>query len=518
MIKVLEEKEKKEIQKEQINDLKKSLGNIRSYCNKNLKKTYVKYIPSFLNSHYSNGFISNDEFDIPISLYKISRKQTFDILNAKIEYKLLHGKSVYYCGNPRSVDNSILVETDKSSSIISGLIHCNSIYQCNVCQQRILARKQLELETINDGYIKSGGSVYLVSLTVKHDKTDSFEFLLGSSKTNTGILGAYSYLVSKDRKFQNLLKKYNVEMSCRAFESTWGKINGFHAHIHALFYMKQKLTNEELNSFQEELHFLWSRSVDKVGLKVPNIKHGVNVKDGSHAGKYIAKWSCSNELSSGQFKEAKNGNYTINQLEQLLINKEQTDVPLNQLKKVLSEYYKGCVGKRFLTWSDKDNLRKRYLNEAEMEELDDEDILENSDIKSTEKVLIDYSSYMKIKSLNKVHDLRSSIELFSFQGVLHLAKNLSIPTYNIHFVENVKVTEDEKIKRIIYFNSEFGFFPEYGENIQLRDYFVLNYHNLLETAFAYYTDNSILVITNSYYNYVLDFCEQYQDRIFHDNS
>lgn len=485
---------------------KNTLGINRRYCNRDSGNPYI-----------STSF-HNDDYDIPISIYKLSRKKTFDILHEKIKNKLVHGRCVYYCGNPRIVNNSIPLETNGKSSTISGLIHCNSIYQCNICQQRILTRRQLEIETINKKHIKSGGSIYLVSLTVKHDKSDSFESLLGSSKTKTGILGAYAYLISKDKSFKKLLKKYNVKMSCRAFESTWGKTNGFHAHIHSLFYMKQKLTNEELISFKEEFHFLWSRSVEKVGLKVPNIKHGVDIRDGNDAGKYIAKWSCSNELSSFQFKEAKNHNYTINQLEQLLIDKEQTEIPINQLRAVLSEYYKGCLGKRFLTWSDKDNLRKKYLNEAEMEELDDEDILENSDIKPTEKVLIDYSSYIKIKSLNKVHQLKSSIELFSFEGVLHLAKSLSIPTYNIHFVENIKVTEEDKIKRIDYFKTEFGFFPDYGENKELRDYFVLNYNNLLETAFSYYTDKSILVNNNSYYQYVLEFCKQYEDRIFNDNS
>lgn len=450
--------------------------------------------------------------------HKLARKKTYNLMSLKKSLKLLHGKSCYYCGSSKT-SNYISLESDKKgNSRINNLVHCSSIYQCNICQQRILSRRQKELEIINNQHLLTGGSIYLITLTVKHDKYDSFDGLLGSSKTNTGILGAYSYLVSKDRSFKKILEKYNIQMSCRVFETTWGKNNGFHAHIHSLFYMKTKLSIEELDNFREELYKLWVKSVKKVGLKLPNNTNGIDIKDGSKAGSYLAKWSMSNELTGVLDKKAKNGNYNINQLEELLITKDETNISNNQVKKVLSEYYKGCFKKRFLTWSDKNHIRNKYLAIEKQLEQNDSDILEISNIETKEKIVIGNNSFKNIYLKNKVHDLRTSFELGSFDGVLGLFKNLSISTHDIHFISNLIITEEQKIKQINYFKIEFGFFPEYFDNLEKRDYFIFNYNNLWNTALDYYLDSSNLSNTNSYYPYVLDFCNQCKDRILLDNS
>ena len=248
--------------------------------------------------------------------YKNARKKNHELMALKKSLKLLHGKSCYYCGSPKTSSPIALDCDNNGNSRINGLVHCSSIYQCNFCQYRILQEKQKILEITNRQHLLTGGSICLVTLTVKHDKSDSFNGLLGSASTKKGILGAYSYLISKDRGFKKLLQKFNIQMSCRVFETTWGKINGFHAHIHSLFYMQKKLSTEELNNFREELYTLWVKSVSKVGLKLPNDKNGIDIRDGSKAGSYLAKWSMSNELTGVLDKKAKNGNYNINQLEE----------------------------------------------------------------------------------------------------------------------------------------------------------------------------------------------------------
>ena len=451
------------------------------------------------------------------SNYKNARKKKHDLMALKKSLKLLTGKSVNYCGSPKTSSHVSLERDNNCNSRINGLNHCSSIYQCNICQQRILPERQKDLEIINRQHLLTGGSVYLITLTVKHDKFDTFDSLLGSSSTKKGIIGAYSYLVSKDRGFKKILEKYNIQMSCRVFETTWGKINGFHAHIHALFYMKTKLSTEELNNFREELYTLWVKSVKKVNLKLPNNTNGIDIQDGSNASKYILKWSCSNELSSSQFKKAKNGNYNINQLEELLLSNDETNIPTNLVKKVLKEYYKGCYGKQFLTWSDKNGLKKKYLAIENEIEKSDSEILENSDIESKEKIVLGNSTFKYIYSKNIVPDLRSSFELRSSIGVLELCKKHCIPTHDIHLEYNLNITEEQKLQKLNHLKMEGYFFPEYFDNLEKRDYFILNYENLMETALDYYSDNSSLSNTNAFYPYVIDFCKQYENRLFLDN-
>ena len=504
------EKEKKEIQKEQTNALKKSLGILISMATEFSKDVRLESskTKSFTDLIFDE---KNHVFD-----HKSHRKNSLSIMYLKKKYNLLSGKASYICGCP--INNIKIYSTSdkKGNSSTYGTLKCSSIYQCNLCQQTVLSKRKIELEAIAKQHLETGGGIYLVTLTVKHSKKDKLENLLGSSKTKSGVLGAYNYLVSKDRNFKKLLDKYGIAMSCRVFEVTYG-VNGYHAHIHSNVYTNSKFSEKQILSFQKEFYKLWKMSIKKVGLECIE-KRAVLVTDASTNSSYITKFSNSSELTSNHIKEAKNGNYTINQLENLLLDNNQTVIPLEKLKNILKEFYKCCYGKRFLTWSDKTGLKKKYLTQSMLEEQSDEEILDSGDIEEKEKICIGNSTYKNIYFQNKVHEFRTSFELDSFEGVLLFAKTFSISTIDIHFIYDLTITEDEKIKLMNYFKTEFDFFPEYGENNELRDYFVLNYHNLLETAFSYYTDKSILLNNNAYYPYVLEFCKQYQDRIFEDNS
>mgnify|MGYP003376372993 CR=1 FL=1 len=507
---MIKEKEKKEIQKEQTNALKKSLGSLIYIATEFTEKNHVK-LPD-INTHDDPIF---DQKNLN-SIHKVPRKTSLAIMYLKKKYNLLFGKASYICGCPRNNINIYVTSDKKGNSSTYGTLKCSSIYQCNLCQQTVLSQRKIELEAIAKQHLETGGGIYLVTLTVKHSKKDKLENLLGSSKTKSGVLGAYNYLISKDRNFKKLLDKYGVAMSCRVFEVTYG-VNGYHAHIHSNVYTNSKLSEKQVLSFQKEFYKLWKMSIKKVGLECIE-KRAVLITDASTNSSYITKFSSSSELTTNHIKEAKNGNYTINQLENLLLDENQTAIPLKELKMILSDYYKYCYGKRFLTWSDKTGLKKKYLTQSMLEEQSDEEILDSSNIEEKEKICIGNSTYKNIYVQNKVHEFRTSFELDSFDGVLLFAKTFSISTVDVHFLYDLTITEDDKIKRIDYFKTEFDFFPEYGENNELRDYFVLNYHNLLETAFSYYTDKSILLNNNAYYPYVLEFCKQYQDRIFEDNS
>jgi hypothetical protein len=440
--------------------------------------------------------------------HKPSRKTSYKLMYLKKKYKLMAGKSSYLCGSTIGSGN-VSLEGDKcKNSTMSGVRHCESIHQCRICASKILSQRQLELESINNEHLKNSGSVLLVSLTIKNSKYDTFESLLGSTKNKTGILWAYSNLSYKyKRRFKKLLDLYSVVFSVRVFESTWG-VNGFHVHTHSLFYLQRKLSEQELFDFKLQFYKLWKLSLKDVGLTC-NFEHGIDVQDGSNAGKYIAKWSGSSELSSAHVKKAKNGNYTIAQLENLLLDESQTQLPLSQVKAVLREYYKGCYKKKFMTWSGNIELKNKYLEAAKVKELSDEECLESSDILSKEKVVIGNITYRNIYIKNQVHELRTSFEIGSFNGVLALAKSLSVSTSDIHYINDSDLTEEQKLKKIDYYIQEFGWFPDFGDDLEKRDYFILNYHNLLNTALYYYADTSTLAPNNAYYVYVVQFCRQY---------
>lgn len=496
---------------------KKSLGIYRNYYYKNNENTPINLFNNNAFDDLNNT--QNLEFFSKYKDHKKSRLNSNNIMKAKKRFDLLIGRSVHFCGHTRSMVSGVNLESDcNGNSNLLGVVRCNSIYQCNYCQQRILTRRQQELDIINNEHLKTGGGVYLVSLTVKHSNLDGFSDLLGSSKTKKGLLGAYSQIVSNSRSFKSLLDKYKIKMSCRAFESTWGLNNGFHVHLHCLYYMENILTDKELLSFKNEFHKIWVKAVDKAGLKIPDIKHGVDIQDGSKAGKYIAKWSSSNELSSGSHKKAKNNNFTINQLENFLIEPDikRLPIPLSKVKKVLSEYYKGCRGKRFLTWSDKEHLKKKYLSLVNQLEKTDNQILENSDIESNQIIHIGKNTYNKYFKNNN-HIMRSSFELGSYDGLMELSKKLNIPTNDIHFIYDKSLTQESRLNKIESFKLEYSFFPVCVD-LEMIDYFILNFQNLINIANEYYFNDETFINTpNSYYSYVLEFCNQYKYKILKDN-
>lgn len=144
-------------------------------------------------------------------------------------------------------------------------------------------------------------------------------------------------------------------------------------------------------------------------------------------------------------------------------------------------------------------------------------------IEPTNEVKLCRKFYMKIYDLDQVHEFQTAFELEGFEGILKFAKHLSIPAYNIHLINDLTiVTEEDKIKRMNYLKSEFDFFPNYGKNIKLRDYFILNYSNLVTTALDYHKDKTLLdkAVLDSkflYHKNVLSFCDQYENHFFNNN-
>lgn len=492
------------------------LGTNRNGCNTLSENSTIASFNDLENSDtnltINDSLIENSKF---IEL----RNKRYELMRIKKREKLLSGKSPYLCGCSQKLGTVSLESNSNNVSKISGITHCKSVYQCNVCRGKILNRRCDELDLVKKGHIdsyKDGGIVFL-TLTAPHIFSDSFESILGSSKTKTGILGAMSYLISKDRGYKKLVDKYKIKMSCRVFETTWGATNGFHAHLHCLYYTEVKLTQNDLQCFQDDFYKLWINACQKSFLKIPDLAHGVKATDGLslNSSSYLtkfkpSKWDTSSEMTLQDYKEAKNGNFTISDLECFLLNPDVSPLPIHKVKSVLKEYYKGCKGKLYLTWSDKERLHLKYLEKLNEVEKTDDEIFESDDSDSVVKVSIGVDIYNKeFFFKDKIHLLRNSFDKNKFQGVIDFCDFKKIKTSDIHLVYNKSMLEEDKLKKIDYYIQEFGFFPEFGNDLDKRDYYILNYTNLLNTALDYYSDSSSLAQNNAYYVYVIQFCRQY---------
>lgn len=425
---------------------------------------------------------SNYEKSLNLFDYKPVRTLRYKVRHKLSKLNLVSDR-VKKCGHSHT-STVILQKDTENRSKLSGVHYCGNVWSCPVCSSKILQRRQEELEVINSEHIKqTGGSVLLVTLTVRHNISDSLKDLLGDSESKVGISGAFRRL-RQDRAFRELKEEFGIHLSCRSLETTWGQLNGYHVHIHSLFYLDRKLSDIELVDLESRLYDCWSRCCIGAGLENPSKERGVDISDGTNAGKYISKWGSVNELTSPVGKGAKNGNFTIWELQRFLINPELLDsydgMTLDLIISVLKDYFKCFFGKKLLTWSDPNKLRKKYLEDGKLLDKTDEEIVSSSNIEAVHTVSIHKEVYDRILSLNRVSEMFSVHELKGFDGLYDYIKSLGFTLPKIDYVSNKLLSEEDLFREADSLRLKYGFFPDYCEDINFLRYCVLNYHKLLD--------------------------------------
>lgn len=474
--------------------------------------------PDFMTENEPDLKHENDLNFPYLKTYKSNRNLKYSI-RFQLSKRNLVTNRTKMCGCILKNVSEVFLEKDSTANAkLKNIMHCGSIWQCDVCSAKILQGRQKEIELINLNHIKSGGGISLVTFTAKHSSLDKLNNLLGSSKKKTGISGAFRRL-RQDEAWRKIQKKYGILFDCRALETTYGH-NGFHVHIHSLFYTENTLSKIDSKNLEADLYKLWRRVSLKAGLKSPDKKHAVDVRDGSDAGKYVTKWGSPNELTSN-IKMAKNGNYTIWQLKTYLVNPELSPLPIIRVEAILKEYFQAFFGKKLLTWSDPDGFKKKYL----AQEKTDEEILKDTNIESIIIASIGKYAYNQLRYLNKVADTISVFELKGFDGLFYYLKSLNIDMSQVNFIDDNSMTDEDINKKKNYFLSEFGFFPACKNNSEYLKYSVLNYHKLFDIAMNFDSSINFDIAMNDETNfsyqkygrfnsYIKDFCYQFNQNLY----
>ena len=79
------------------------------------------------------------------------------------------------------------------------------------------------------------------------------------------------------------------------------------------------------------------------------MQHGLDLRDGTYAEKYVSKWGIEQEMTKGHIKQGRNGSYTPFDLLQYSI----ADATINNrtAKSLYQEYGIATKGARQLVWS-----------------------------------------------------------------------------------------------------------------------------------------------------------------------
>jgi hypothetical protein len=260
--------------------------------------------------------------------------------------ELLPKERVRNCLKKRiSANNPITIaynpSTDKTH--YSNLQRCGSICMCKVCAKIVTEKRRSELKQATNTWRKKGGFLYFMSLTSRHNINTHFRTLKqGQAKAKN-----YFFTGGKAEKlFAELGKVGHITSN----ETTYSPENGHHPHIHILIFSDKELSGFDLFKLHEKLALHWQHCCELAGIELPDLKHGLDLRDGTYAAEYISKWGLEEEMTKSQQKKGKNGSYTPWDLLQLSIE----DKPLSNGKlpsKLFQEYALVFKGARLLSWS-----------------------------------------------------------------------------------------------------------------------------------------------------------------------
>ncbi len=233
-------------------------GNIRPTQSMRSKPTSLQNAVSVAGRGFTSPLVNGDVLK---SKWK-RRKVSFD--SREFASRLLPNFRMGICGKFHLVDENpkVRINHDCHSASFTNVLHCDSVWACPVCSQRILAFRNLEIQKAceiwsrRDKYIAKTkeGFEYLkkrplkhrkmITLTHRHsDKDDLSDTLEKMSKATSRLCG--------DR----IMKKFFAVIGCadedgsnkrfvRSLEITHGQ-NGWHPHNHIGLF--SKLTKDEMN-------------------------------------------------------------------------------------------------------------------------------------------------------------------------------------------------------------------------------------------------------------------------------
>ena len=209
------------------------------------------------------------------------------------------------CGCMRYVQGGdpVVLETQYGCHYGNVMV-CGMPWTCPICTTRISERRREEIELVKQRHIEqTGGQLFMLTLTFPHGSEDDLK----------GMLKRFRKALARfkgSRRMGKLKRLLDVAGVIRALEVTWGRLNGWHPHVHEIWLVGPQFEDVDLEWLQAELLLLWRRACKNSGFQEPDAYHGVAISLGEGVSEYIAKWGMGAELTKAHCKHGRNGRYT----------------------------------------------------------------------------------------------------------------------------------------------------------------------------------------------------------------
>ncbi len=295
----------------------------------------------------------------------------------KVMRELLPEYRVSKCGCvPQSNDKGIRLLKSKAFGTISvsNMQTDGSVWHCAVCAAKITERRRVEMNRGTNNFKLRGGFTSFGTRTAPHTRFHS----LASVRNKFRLADKY---MKETRQYKNLRVRFNIHGDIKAFELTVTWLNGWHLHVHEIFFHNAGAFEGEalqsnpayvafLKEFEEAYYEIWRVAAVKAGFEEPSRKHGLQIQNGDFAADYVAKWGCepeskwdaSAELTKGHIKTSRKG---VNMWDLIRLYRDTGD---ERLIPIIQEYAHTMHGQRQLIWSPglKDSLGINDLTDEEI--------------------------------------------------------------------------------------------------------------------------------------------------------
>jgi len=226
------------------------------------------------------------------------------------------------CQRGRQKGEQIGVWRDTSGTRANyrGVQSCGSVWHCAHCAPKVAAERTKEVITAIMRHLAAGGEVSLVTLTRQHERENS-----GRLKLRQALDAMRDALSSAkgSRAWRQVKAAAGVIGSIRAFEITYGEINGFHPHTHEIVFHDK---GADLSGFvavwinelcRRNLAGFAAGDSEEETLKKKNalLNRACVIQGGAAAADYILKfgrepaggWGIASELTKSHLKHGRGG-------------------------------------------------------------------------------------------------------------------------------------------------------------------------------------------------------------------
>ncbi|MCH9730974.1 MAG: protein rep [Actinomycetia bacterium] len=179
-----------------------------------------------------------------------------------------------------------IVSGSREKRSFGGLRRCGRRL-CPLCASRIAGAKSAEIEKTASAHLAAGGSVALVTLTMRHSIGMPLQDCLDAALTG------WRDTTGGSRRWNATREEIACQSFVRATESTYG-CNGWHVHIHALLMLDapSAAARKLLEPVVDEMFERWSSSLVKSGFPAPSRERGIDllVGEGGAGGQVVAAY------------------------------------------------------------------------------------------------------------------------------------------------------------------------------------------------------------------------------------